>query len=161
MSHPLSLFSTRACGAAVAGKKSGVVASFPSLIGPALLNSPLYQSTPPNAARVDCALSGGILVSAKSQADLRKIGGAVAVLLSDASASFTSANFAFDCVVMRLTKSMAVELAPENRARFLASIPLGRLFQATDVANAAVFLAEPSSNFVTGVCLEVDGGRCI
>lgn len=65
----------RACGAVVAGKKSGVVANFPSLIGPVLLNSPLYQCTPPNAARVDCASSGGGLVSAKPQAELRKFGG--------------------------------------------------------------------------------------
>jgi 3-oxoacyl-[acyl-carrier protein] reductase len=89
--------------------------------------------------------------------------------------------------VILITKSMAVELAPdnirvnainpaiadtpllttfmgaadtkENRARFLASIPLGRLCQASDVAH--VFLAEPASNFITGVCMEVDGGRCI
>lgn len=60
-----------------------------------------------------------------------------------------------------LTTFMGVADTPENRARFLASIPLGRLCQATDVANAAVFLAEPSSNFITGVCMEVDGGRCI
>ena len=91
--------------------------------------------------------------------------------------------------VLLLTKSMAVELAPdnirvnainpaiaetpllttfmgrsdtpENRKSFLNTIPLGRLCQPTDVANAAVFLSDPASNFVTGVCLEVDGGRCI
>jgi 3-oxoacyl-[acyl-carrier protein] reductase len=91
--------------------------------------------------------------------------------------------------VVLLTKSMAVELAPdrirvnainpalaetpllptfmggpdtpETRARFVASIPLGRLGRASDVANAAVFFADPASEFVTGVCLEVDGGRCI
>jgi 3-oxoacyl-[acyl-carrier protein] reductase len=91
--------------------------------------------------------------------------------------------------VTMITKSMAVELAPDNiransinpaiadtpllttfmggadtaelRAKFVASIPLGRLGRAADVANAAVFLAEPSSDFITGVCLEVDGGRCI
>jgi 3-oxoacyl-[acyl-carrier protein] reductase len=91
--------------------------------------------------------------------------------------------------VSLLTKSLAVELAPdkiransinpaiadtpllttfmggpdtpENRARFLASIPLGRLCKPSDVANAALFLADPASEFITGVCLEVDGGRCI
>jgi 3-oxoacyl-[acyl-carrier protein] reductase len=91
--------------------------------------------------------------------------------------------------VILITKSMAVELAPdnirvnainpaiadtpllttfmgaadtkENRARFLASIPLGRLCESSDVAHAALFLAEPASNFITGVCMEVDGGRCI
>jgi 3-oxoacyl-[acyl-carrier protein] reductase len=60
-----------------------------------------------------------------------------------------------------LTTFMGVEDTRENRARFLASIPLGRLCQPADVAHAAVFLADPASNFVTGVCMEVDGGRCI
>lgn len=91
--------------------------------------------------------------------------------------------------VTLLTKSMAVELAadkirvnsinpslgetpllatflggpdtPETRNRFLASIPLGRFCRPEDIANAALFLADPASDFVTGVCLEVDGGRCI
>jgi 3-oxoacyl-[acyl-carrier protein] reductase len=49
----------------------------------------------------------------------------------------------------------------ENRSKFVASIPLGRLGRSSDVANAAVFFADPASEFVTGVCLEVDGGRCI
>jgi 3-oxoacyl-[acyl-carrier protein] reductase len=60
-----------------------------------------------------------------------------------------------------LTTFMGVEDTKENRARFLASIPLGRLCQASDVANAALFLADPASNFITGVCMEVDGGRCV
>jgi 3-oxoacyl-[acyl-carrier protein] reductase len=51
--------------------------------------------------------------------------------------------------------------SPEVRAKFLASIPLGRLCRPSDVANAALFLADPAAEFVTGVCLEVDGGRCI
>lgn len=91
--------------------------------------------------------------------------------------------------VLLITRSMAVELAPDNirvnalnpaiadtpllttfmgaedtqesRARFLASIPLGRLCQPSDVANAALFLADPASGFITGVCMEVDGGRCV
>lgn len=88
-----------------------------------------------------------------------------------------------------LTKSMAAELAPknirvnainpvigetgmieqfmgmpdtpENRAKFVAGIPLGRFSRPMDIANAALFLAEPASAFITGVALEVDGGRCI
>ena len=91
--------------------------------------------------------------------------------------------------VITLTKSMAVELAPknirvnainpvigetglltqfmggpdtpENRAKFLAGIPLGRMSRPPDIANAALFLAEPASSFITGVALDVDGGRCI
>lgn len=87
-----------------------------------------------------------------------------------------------------LTKSMAVELAPdairvcalnpvagetpllhmfmgedtpEKRAQFRATIPLGRFSQPEDIANAALFLASDEAAFLTGVCLEVDGGRCI
>lgn len=86
------------------------------------------------------------------------------------------------------TKSMAVELAPHNirvnclcpvagdtgmlekfmgadtpeiRERFRASIPLGRLSTPLDIANAALWLASDEAAFVTGVALEVDGGRCI
>lgn len=86
------------------------------------------------------------------------------------------------------TKSMAVELAPRNirvnclcpvagetgmlasfmgedtpekRAMFRASIPLGRLSTPLDIANAALWLASDEAAFITGVALEVDGGRCI
>lgn len=87
-----------------------------------------------------------------------------------------------------MTKSMAVEFAPdnirvnalcpvagetpllgafmgadtpENRAKFKASVPLGRLSTPRDIANAALYLASDEANFITGVALEVDGGRCV
>jgi 3-oxoacyl-[acyl-carrier protein] reductase len=91
--------------------------------------------------------------------------------------------------VITLTKSMAVELAPdrirvcavnpvlgesgmtamfmgepatpENRKKFEATIPLGRFSTPRDVANAALYLASDEAGLLTGVCLEVDGGRCI
>jgi len=90
--------------------------------------------------------------------------------------------------VITLTKSMAVELAPDNirvcalnpvagktgmlhlfmgedtperRAQFQSTIPLGRFSQPLDIANAALFLCSDEAEFLTGVCLEVDGGRCI
>jgi 3-oxoacyl-[acyl-carrier protein] reductase len=90
--------------------------------------------------------------------------------------------------VITMTKSMAAELAPdrirvnclcpvagetgmladfmggdtpENRARFQASVPLGRLSTPEDIANAALYLSSDEANFITGVALEVDGGRCI
>jgi len=50
---------------------------------------------------------------------------------------------------------------PERRAQFVASIPLGRLSQPSDIATAAVFFASDEAAFITGACLEVDGGRCI
>lgn len=88
-----------------------------------------------------------------------------------------------------MTKSLAVELAPDrirvcgiapvmgvtglleqfmgmpdtpaNRERFIATIPLGRLSEPQDIANAALYLASNEAEFITGVILEVDGGRTI
>jgi 3-oxoacyl-[acyl-carrier protein] reductase len=56
---------------------------------------------------------------------------------------------------------MGVEDTPENRQRFLAGIPLGRFSTPQDIANAALYLASDEAEFITGVCLEVDGGRCV
>jgi len=50
---------------------------------------------------------------------------------------------------------------PENRAQFVSNVPLGRLCEASDVANACVFLASDESKFITGINLEVDGGRAV
>jgi 3-oxoacyl-[acyl-carrier protein] reductase len=50
---------------------------------------------------------------------------------------------------------------PENRARFLNTIPLGRFSTPQDIGNAAVFLCSDDADMITGVTLEVDGGRCI
>ena len=50
---------------------------------------------------------------------------------------------------------------PELRAKFVATIPMGRLSLPSDVAAAAVFFASDETAFITGACLEVDGGRCI
>ncbi|HEY3554041.1 MAG TPA: SDR family oxidoreductase [Casimicrobiaceae bacterium] len=53
------------------------------------------------------------------------------------------------------------EDTPQRRAQFVATIPLGRLSQPSDIATAAVFFASDEASFITGACLEVDGGRCI
>lgn len=91
--------------------------------------------------------------------------------------------------VSLLTRSLAVELAPDNirvcgiapvlgttglletfmgkpdtpknRQQFLNTIPLGRLCDPKDVANAALYLASDEAEFITGVILDVDGGRSI
>lgn len=91
--------------------------------------------------------------------------------------------------MITMTKSMAAELAPngvrvnavnpvigetgltiefmggvdnpEVRKKFLATIPLGRMSTPDDIANAALFLASNEAELITGVCLDVDGGRCI
>ena len=50
---------------------------------------------------------------------------------------------------------------PEMRAKFIASIPLGRLSKPIDIANACLYLASDEADFITGACIEVDGGRCV
>ena len=56
---------------------------------------------------------------------------------------------------------MGVPDTPENRERFMATIPLGRFSKPLDIANATLFLASDEAEFLTGVVLEVDGGRTI
>ena len=90
--------------------------------------------------------------------------------------------------VITATRSMAVELAADNirvnainpvagetpllstfmggdteanRARFLSTIPLGRFSTPSDIASAACFLCSDEASMITGVALEVDGGRCV
>ena len=60
-----------------------------------------------------------------------------------------------------LLKTFMGEDTPEVRARFLASIPMGRFSTPADIAAAAVFLCSDEAGLVTGVAMEVDGGRCI
>lgn len=60
-----------------------------------------------------------------------------------------------------LSEFMGGQDTPEVRAKFIATIPLGRLSRPLDVAHAALFLASDEAEFISGVCLEVDGGRCV
>ena len=53
------------------------------------------------------------------------------------------------------------EDTPETRAKFLSTIPIGRFSTPEDIAAAAVYLCADEASMVTGVALEVDGGRCI
>ncbi|MFO1294211.1 MAG: glucose 1-dehydrogenase [Rubrivivax sp.] len=50
---------------------------------------------------------------------------------------------------------------PEMRAKFLSTIPIGRFSTPEDLGNAACFLVSDEASMITGVCMEVDGGRCI
>lgn len=69
------------------------------------------------------------------------------------------------CPVMGVTGMfelfMGAPDTPENRAKFVSSIPLGRFCQPSDVAAAALYLASDAAEFITGVELPVDGGRTI
>ncbi len=60
-----------------------------------------------------------------------------------------------------LLKSFMGEDTPEMRAKFLATIPLGRFSTPEDMGNAASFLCSDEAGMITGAALEVDGGRCI
>jgi 3-oxoacyl-[acyl-carrier protein] reductase len=53
------------------------------------------------------------------------------------------------------------KLTPETEAKFVATIPLGRPSTPRDVANAVLYLASDEAEFISGVCLEVDGARCV
>jgi 3-oxoacyl-[acyl-carrier protein] reductase len=54
-----------------------------------------------------------------------------------------------------------LEIDEEGLARYVATVPLGRLNQPEDIASAALFLASDAAAMITGSCVEVDGGRCI
>jgi 3-oxoacyl-[acyl-carrier protein] reductase len=60
-----------------------------------------------------------------------------------------------------LESFMGLPDTPENRAKFIATIPLGRMSRPRDVANACLYLASDEADFITGVVLEVDGGRTV
>ena len=60
-----------------------------------------------------------------------------------------------------LLKTFMGEDTPEMRAKFLATIPLGRFSTPEDLGNAACFLCSDEASMITGVAMEVDGGRCI
>ncbi|EEA91811.1 SDR family oxidoreductase [Pseudovibrio sp. JE062] len=119
--------------------------------------------------------SGGVIINTASTAGIRPRPG---LTWYNASKGW----------VITATKSMAVELAPQNirvnalcpvagetgmlelfmgedtpekRQQFRESIPLGRFSRPEDIANAALWLASDEAQFITGVALEVDGGRTI
>jgi len=60
-----------------------------------------------------------------------------------------------------LLKSFLGEDTPEMRAKFLSTIPIGRFSTPEDMGNAAAFLCSDEASMITGVAMEVDGGRCI
>ncbi|MEP1353390.1 MAG: SDR family oxidoreductase [Tateyamaria sp.] len=60
-----------------------------------------------------------------------------------------------------LLKSFMGEDTPEIRAKFLSTIPLGRFSSPEDMGAAATFLCSDGASMITGVAMEVDGGRCI
>ena len=93
--------------------------------------------------------------------------GAVNLLSKSMAVELAPDNIRVNCVapVMGATglleAFMGLPDTPENREKFIATIPMGRLSDPTDIAKACLYLASDDANFITGVVLEVDGGRTI
>lgn len=94
--------------------------------------------------------------------------GAVITTSKSLAAELGPDNIRVNCVnpVFNPDTGLAAEFAggpltAERKAKFLSSIPLGRFSTALDVANAVLYLASDEAAFISGVCLEVDGARCV
>ena len=93
--------------------------------------------------------------------------GAVVTISKGMAAELGPDNIRVNCInpvigdTALLEQFMGMPDTPENRSRFLAGIPLGRFCTPKDVAAAALYLASDEAEFITGTCIEVDGGRCI
>ena len=94
--------------------------------------------------------------------------GAVIVTSKSLAAELGPDNIRVNCInpVFNPDTGLSAEFAggpvdATRRAKFLATIPLGRFSNAMDVANAALYLASDEAAFISGVCLEVDGARCV
>lgn len=119
---------------------------------------------------------GGVILNVGSTAGLRPRPGLTWYNASKGAANLASKSLAVElapwkirvnaiCPVMGetglLEAFMGVPDTPENRARFVATIPLGRMSRPADIANAALYLASDEAEFITGVEFPVDGGRTV
>ena len=119
---------------------------------------------------------GGVIINTASTAGVRPrpgltwyngSKGAALILTKSMAAELAPKNIRVNAInpvigeTGMLEQFMGVADTPENRARFVASIPLGRMSKPSDIANAALFLADPASCFITGIAIDVDGGRCV
>jgi 3-oxoacyl-[acyl-carrier protein] reductase len=120
---------------------------------------------------------GGCFVNIASTAGLRprpgltvynSSKGAVILMSKSMAAEFGPDKIRVNCVnpVFSPDTALSAEFAggavtEEARKRFLATIPLGRFSTPLDVANACLYLASDEAEFISGVCIEVDGARCV
>ncbi|NSX15176.1 SDR family oxidoreductase [Cupriavidus taiwanensis] len=119
---------------------------------------------------------GGVFVNIASTAGIRPrpglvwyngSKGAVITASKAMAAELGPDNIRVNCVnpvigaTALLEEFMGMPDTPENRAKFLATIPMGRMSTPQDVANACLYLASDEAAFITGTCIEVDGGRCV
>jgi len=121
-------------------------------------------------------IGGGVMINIGSTAGIRprpgltwynSSKGAVNLMTRSLAVELAPDHVRVNCIapVMGATglleTFMGVPDTPENRAKFIATVPLGRLSEPADIANAALYLASDEAEFITGVVLEVDGGRTI
>ncbi|MDA3857781.1 MAG: SDR family oxidoreductase [Roseovarius sp.] len=122
------------------------------------------------------AQGGGVMINIGSTAGIRprpgltwynSTKGAVNLMSRSLAAELAPDGIRVNCIApvigatALLEQFMGVPDTPENRATFIAGIPLGRMSTPRDIANAALYLASDEADFITGVVLEVDGGRTI
>jgi 3-oxoacyl-[acyl-carrier protein] reductase len=120
--------------------------------------------------------TGGVILNVGSTAGLRPRPGLTWYNGSKGAANLLSKSMAVELAPDRirvcgiapvmgetalLESFMGMPDTPENRAKFVATIPLGRMSKPLDIARAALYLASDEAEFITGVVLEVDGGRCV
>ena len=118
----------------------------------------------------------GVIINIGSTAGIRPRPGLTWYNASKAAVNLLSKSMAAElgpynirvnaiCPVMGATglieQFLGVPDTPENRAKIIAGIPLGRMSTPEDVANATLYLASDAARFITGVELPVDGGRTI
>ncbi|RFC64184.1 SDR family oxidoreductase [Fulvimarina endophytica] len=119
---------------------------------------------------------GGVIVNIGSTAGIRprpgltwynSSKGAVNLLSRSMAVELAPDRIRVNCVApvvgatAMLESFMGAPDTPENREKFIGTIPLGRMSEPRDVANACLYLVSDEAEFITGVVLEVDGGRTI
>ncbi len=118
---------------------------------------------------------GGVFITIASTAGIRPRPGLVWYNGSKGAAITTSRSMAVELAPDKIRVNVVNPVAgetpllakfmgsdtPEIRAKFVSTIPLGRFSQPRDVANACLYLASDEAEFITGACIEVDGGRCV
>ncbi len=118
---------------------------------------------------------GGVFVNVASTAGVRPRPGLTWYNGSKGAAITTSRSMAVElapdnirvCVInpvagdTPLLSEFMGQDTPEIRAKFMSVIPLGRFSTPRDIANTALWLASDEADFITGTCIEVDGGRCV
>ncbi len=119
---------------------------------------------------------GGVILNVGSTAGIRPRPGLTWYNSSKGAVNLMSKSLAVElgpdnirvnaiCPVMGVTglleQFMGMPDTPQNRQKFLATIPLGRLSTPLDIARAALYLASDDAEFITGVEFPVDGGRTV